>query len=291
MKRVVEPGMVAHLWAHKSQDSAKNPGGNFYFYGDTIYSYGGHFPIAKHVENRKGEQAVLLTTRTYSSTTAGHISAVVSACSHLTVFHVANVTLDGAAEYRKQFTEYRERQLRLMTEYIKARQRKLRILRAIGALTDEANAFAAFFGLRQRLKLPADTEKMAEECERVGKAEVARVKRAETKAQRRRLEQLDKWVAGEYVYASFGGLPVRLRINGDVLQTSLGAHVPMKDAKRVYKILAKLRKRAKTYQRNGETIRLGPFDLDSMDETGTVKVGCHSVAWEEIQRIATLAGI
>ena len=30
--------MVAHLWAHKSQDFARNPGHNFYFHGDTIYS-------------------------------------------------------------------------------------------------------------------------------------------------------------------------------------------------------------------------------------------------------------
>ena len=45
--RTVHPAdMVAHLWAHKSQDFARNPGHNFYFHGDTIYSYGSHFPVA-----------------------------------------------------------------------------------------------------------------------------------------------------------------------------------------------------------------------------------------------------
>jgi len=43
--RTVHPAdMVAHLWAHKSQEYARVSGtGNFYFNGDTIYSYGSHF--------------------------------------------------------------------------------------------------------------------------------------------------------------------------------------------------------------------------------------------------------
>ena len=55
--RTVHPAdMVAHLWAHKSQDFARNPGHNFYFHGDTIYSYGSHFPVARHVENKRGKR-------------------------------------------------------------------------------------------------------------------------------------------------------------------------------------------------------------------------------------------
>lgn len=71
--RYVHPAdMVAHLWAHQAQDSARIGGrGNFYFEGDTIYSYGSHFPIARHVETKRG-RAVLFTTRDYSVTTSGH---------------------------------------------------------------------------------------------------------------------------------------------------------------------------------------------------------------------------
>ena len=82
--RYVYPSdMVAHLWAHKSQDFARNPGHNFYFHGDTIYSYGSHFPVARHVENKRG-RAVLFTTRDYSVTTSGHKWTVLGACKHLT---------------------------------------------------------------------------------------------------------------------------------------------------------------------------------------------------------------
>ena len=58
--RTVHPAdMVAHLWAHKSQDFARNPGHNFYFHGDTIYSYGSHFPVARHVENKRRPSGAL----------------------------------------------------------------------------------------------------------------------------------------------------------------------------------------------------------------------------------------
>lgn len=75
---------IAHLWFHQAQDSARNRQGTFYFSGDTIYSYGSHFPIARLVVadkgKRKGEKAVLFTARTYHGpTTTKHIKTVWSA--------------------------------------------------------------------------------------------------------------------------------------------------------------------------------------------------------------------
>ena len=65
--RYVYPSdMVAHLWANKSQDSARESGGRFYFVGDTIYSYGSHFPIARHVENSAAAQCCSLPAITAS---------------------------------------------------------------------------------------------------------------------------------------------------------------------------------------------------------------------------------
>ena len=135
-KTVYPVDMVAHLWAHKRQDSARNPGRNFYFSGDTIYSYGSHFPIAHHVENKRGESAVLLTTRSYSVTTSGHTWTVQRACEHLTVFHVPDV---DNREPRKQFADYRARYMALVGKYAKARQRKPEYLPLLRDLVEEAN--------------------------------------------------------------------------------------------------------------------------------------------------------
>ena len=192
--RTVHPAdMVAHLWAHKSQDFARNPGHNFYFHGDTIYSYGSHFPIARHVENKRG-QAVLLTTRTYSVTTAGHISMVAGACRHLTVFRVADV---NSTEPRKQFATYRAEYMGLVGKYAKARQRKPDILADLRGLVSEANQYAEFFGLRPRLTLPDDLTGMITECQAIEKRERERKQREEGKREREAQERLQKWVDGE----------------------------------------------------------------------------------------------
>jgi hypothetical protein len=67
---------IAHLWAHELQSEAKNPSRNFYFEGDTIYSYGAHFPCGKIIRNANGAKAYILNTDTYSSTTAKHMGTV-----------------------------------------------------------------------------------------------------------------------------------------------------------------------------------------------------------------------
>ncbi len=72
MKYIHTKEMVAHLWAHQSQDNARTPNGALYFNGDTIFSYGSHFPIAKWITNFQGERIVLVNSDSYSSTTSGH---------------------------------------------------------------------------------------------------------------------------------------------------------------------------------------------------------------------------
>ena len=280
--------MVAHLWAHKSQDYARNPCHNFYFSGDTIYSYGSHFPIARHVA-RKGQSAVLFTTRSYSVTTAGHKCVVESACRHLTVFHVADVT---GSDCRKQFAEYRAEYMALVGKYAKARQRKPEHLDALRRLVEEANGYATFFGLRTRLTLPDDLTAMIAECQAIDKRERERKQREERKREREAQERLQKWVDGETDYPPGGyGQAIRLRIAGEELQTSRGARVPLAHAVKAFRVLKRLHDKGQAYQRNGHTIHLGHFALDSVDSAGNVRAGCHEVAWEEIARVAALAGV
>jgi len=287
--RTVHPAdMVAHLWAHKSQDFARNPGHNLYFHGDTIYSYGSHFPIARHI-TRKGQSAVLFTTKSYSATTAGHKCMVEGACRHLTVFHVADV---NGTEPRKQFAGYRAEYMALVGKYAKSRQRKPEILADLRRLVEEANTFAAFFALRPRLILPDDLTGMIAECMAIEKREHQRKQREEAKRQREAAERLQKWVDGETDYCPNGyGQPIRLRVKGDELQTSHGARVPLAHAVKAFHVIKRLRDKGQAYERNGHTIHLGHFALDAVDTQGNVKAGCHEVAWEEIARVATLAGV
>ena len=106
--------------------------------------------------------------------------------------------------------------------------------------------------------------------------------------------RLDEWANGGATDRwAFGGydLPIRLRIKGDELQTSRGASVPLAHAVKAFRVIKRLRSKGESYERNGHTIHLGHFALDAVDSAGNVRAGCHEVAWEEIQRVATLAGV
>jgi hypothetical protein len=86
---------VAHLWANRSEESGK--GSHFFFNNKTIYSYGSHFPIARHAETKDGKPCVLFTTRGYSNTTSRHISITRSAIpSGLPIFYVEDPTAPDA---------------------------------------------------------------------------------------------------------------------------------------------------------------------------------------------------
>ena len=285
IRHVYPAEMVAHLWAHRAQDSARNRS-NFFFEGDTIYSYGSHFPIARHVKTRRG-RAVLFTTRDYSHTTAGHKCIVEGACRHLTVFHVRHVC---DSNRKAQFDEYRERYVELARKYSRARSNKPWILGSLRDLVDEANRFAQFFGLRCRLSLPDDLSVMEVECRAIEKREREQKQRAEANRQREAIEHLQKWVDGVTDYCPGYG-PIRLRIRGDELQTSRGARVPLAHAVKAFRIIKRLRNNGQSYERNGHTIHLGHFALDAVDAQGNVRAGCHQVEWSEIERVATIAGV
>ena len=67
---------IAHIWANQLE--YKGQQGNLYYLGKTIYSYGSHFAIAKHIDYK----TILMTNRGYSNSTAKHINLVYRAITH-----------------------------------------------------------------------------------------------------------------------------------------------------------------------------------------------------------------
>jgi hypothetical protein len=302
-KHVFDTGEIPHLWAHRTQDDARNKQGNLYFTGDTIYSYGSHFPIARHVTNDAGERAVLLTTATYSVTTAGHCSAVRSSIpSGFPVFHVPNVcpgrysgrdlTADDHAGNLADYTERIEKHVitsaRARSSYTKEWNHEHAV-----SLRNEAITYCAFFSLPvpnipevPELDSDALTAIRKREAKRAAeKAEQTKRQRAEALA--RQQELITKWRAGLYSGCLYD-IPPMLRIVGDEVQTSRGARFPVSHAKRALAFVRKIRESGQAYVRNGHTIHLGPYAIDRIEPDGTVKAGCHVVSWEEIERITPL---
>ena len=84
MKKILKNhSEVSHYWANKIQSQGKAC--NMFFEGDIIYSYGYHFPIAKHIKNN----LILFTSKGYSVSTSKHLgitrSAIPSEIEVLTV--------------------------------------------------------------------------------------------------------------------------------------------------------------------------------------------------------------
>jgi hypothetical protein len=302
-KHVFDTGEIPHLWAHRTQDEARNRQGNLYFTGDTIYSYGSHFPIARHVTNDAGERAVLFTTASYSVTTASHCSAVRSAVpSGIPVFHVPNVCHGRytgseltAADHAGTLADYTERIEKHVVTSARARSSYAKEWNQGHAvsLRDEAFVYCTFFGLPVP-NIPEVPDLDSEALTAIRKREA---KRAAEKAEQtrrenereaiRHSEKMAKWRAGEYHGGFPYGFPTMLRIIGDEVQTSRGARFPVSHAKRALAFVRKVRETGQAYVRNGRTIHLGPYTLDRIEPDGTVKAGCHVVSWEEIERIAS----
>jgi len=300
-KHVFDTGEIPHLWAHRTQEEARNRQGNLYFTSDTIYSYGSHFPIARHVTNDAGERAVLFTTATYSVTTSSHCSAVRSAIPlGIAVFHVPNVchgrysgselTADdhagNLADYAERIEKYVITSARARSSYAKEWNHD----RAV-RLRDEAFAYRAFVGLPVP-KIPEVPGLDSEALTAIRKREAKRAaeKAEQTKRERaeaivHQQELITKWRAGQYSGCLYD-VPAMLRIGGNEVVTSRGARFPVSHAKRALAFVREVHESGQAYARNGRTIHLGPYALDRIEANGTVKAGCHVVSWQEIERIA-----
>lgn len=81
------------------------------------------------------------------------------------------------------------------------------------------------------------------------------------------------------------------RIVGGTLQTSGGAEVPLRHAVRAFCFVKAKRDAGESWHTNGQTIRVGHFQVDSISATGEMRAGCHAFAWAEMERLATELGV
>lgn len=111
-------------------------------------------------------------------------------------------------------------------------------------------------------------------------------------------ERLEKWLAGEPVQSYFSNLDtdyMRVENADDVkiasVRTTKNAYVPLKDVKKIAKLVLRHVKSGTHWQKNGEHIKVGDYELDYITSDGTLVVGCHRFKREEILRFAAVLGI
>jgi hypothetical protein len=247
VKQVVDTDTVAHLWAHQTQDHARNKLGNFYYDGATIYSYGRHFPIARITTDATGARCVLFTSRDYSMTTAKQKHIARMACSHLALYTVEHPDTEPcAADHDAMVRKASE----AADKATRARKRADWHLSEAKCWIDQANEFNRAFNLGlPHIDLAFLGEHLAQIEERI-EAERAR-QESERRAQARiaaqeNRERLRAWLRGDSIHPPRTLRPM-VRVNGDMVETTWGASVPLADAQFTYNVAKACAAKGKTY--------------------------------------------
>lgn len=256
---------VAHFWANQSKPSAK--GSHFFYEGDTIYSYGYHFPIARlitHPVTKK--KAYLYNSARYSQSTTRHQGYVRSAACHLECIPATGAMLSSKKQPKAS-------ELKTMAKELAIRAARL-------AETEKEHK-------REQAKRRRETLKKHKE------------------ALEKYPEDLGAWRKGGPLPYGYLERPTSIRLNPDgMIETTRGARVPASVAKKVWGSLKLAVDNHRSIEKPTANQLLAPIlslpDFNWGNYKGLVvdwrdgywlKVGCHTIPWAEIELMAETLGL
>lgn len=295
-KRYVYPtDQIFHLWANQTQDEARNPSRNVSFVGRTLSSYAQ--PIAY-----LGDGYALVSNHDWSVTTrrAQHRAwGAVNRHTHPRVWQVPtipsryrddweNVHRDALRMFRDDFAKA----FRMATKSGHKVNRGWRADRVERVVSDW-RAYCDQFSLEMDA-LPPDYDaalaKARREAEQAS-AEREAVQRArDARRAARNAELRDAWLAGASNGYHTPGYHPALRVRGECLETSAGASVPLPDAVRLFKLAQGVRARGAAWF-PAEPVRCGFYSLVGISAEGDLSIGCHRLAWSDMERVAQDVGV
>jgi hypothetical protein len=281
MKHVFTTPEVPHIWAAQAQENGRNSRDNLYFNGLTIYSYGSHFPIATIWD--KDTNVVFFTSKDYSNTTSSHKSMVRGAIRHKKIFTVPSVLLNS--KYKCDTDQVHSINIAYYLNIIETltnkqkRARKYSYLPEINSTLEQFQEYVALFKLTSKLK-KAERELLAYTSADTltGGCDFTDLRIKQRKAQtdkqtRDAKKRLFEWLGCKVTYKKD---KVYLRAYGEDIQTTMGANVPVREAKILFDRI-----------RTGKDVKgfkIGYYTVISLN--GTLKIGCHNIERDEIDRLA-----
>ncbi len=298
---------VFHYWANQVQSEGR--ASNVFFDGAKVYSYGKHFCIARILPGG----VVASTTRGYSVSTSKHIGQARSAARHLRTVWCYDPDATAAENFRQARSDIRAALTNAERPPIRQTTRDAHKANAL-RLAENANAYLAALPEDERAGVePIDTTTLEAVRASLVAAEEAAVRiRAEQEAGRRaeQLETLAKWRTGEVLAATgLYGLPVALRLHKsagtrhtwgllpdagsvgrEVIQTSHGAEIPVSFAHRLWASILEARLTGVAFVPEVAP-NVGVYRLTKIRGDGSIVVGCHDIAFAEIEGIARALGL
>lgn len=284
---------VAHVWAQQRRESGK--GSNFFFRGPTLFSYGDHFIVARFTDaTLNGERVVLFNTNTYSISTTRHQSYARDALRGLNVRVIA-VNEPDVFSHAANLADMETRANALLMKASRARKYAAMHTANAERIFNDAADYCAAFNVDVPAWLAAG---MPEDIRNAMKARAADMKAA----QQREREELarefvtiaDEWRNGEreHIPYKFADMPTMLRVNAgaDVIETSRGAEVPVAVARNLWRVIKAAHDAGESYIPRGRE-RVGDFSLTRVNADGSAIIGCHTLEFDELQRMAQTLGI
>lgn len=347
--------MVAHLWANEKQESAN--GSNFYFEGESIYSYGSHFEVGRIVRNKRGEKAYLINDIYRSSSTSKHQCCVREAIpTGSKVFSVgynmsntgnmAFVTSrlesikDAIEKYKKARTElsYRDvwgafknmmdyieffdmgtsqrllkksanewlgtnRELSQKSDKIKREHvrelkrifqillnhKALEVLGTVNVIVDEVCGEGTYLKYREKVeKYRINIETKQEKKRRAREEEL-------DKFRKDFYERLEKWKSGElnllhsYYFIDCADVNAWMRIKEGIIETSKQIKIGIEEARRMWQVVSLLHRGGQFRHGLVEDMNGNKWSINRY-ENDILTVGCHRIAYSEMESIAKQLG-
>lgn len=272
---------VFHYWANQVQLEGR--AGNVSFFGAKLYSYAAQ--IGEIIEH-EGTTYAVFTRQAWSSTTSKHQFQARHAADH---HHCITIADFNAISYRlREITE---------KEAVVAALRAKRARTEVGARRHLGNATWIIRDYNTYLTITGyDLEPLSD----VSEEDVAAVEeedKRQRQAQRQReaerkkemVERIADWRRGCHINLPWG-LSAMLRLNQgrQVIETSKGAEIPVDAALRLWPVIQRVRDGDRDYDIGME---LGSYRLTKIRREGSILVGCHDIAYAEIELMAAALGL
>jgi hypothetical protein len=257
----------------------KTPSRNIYFENGTLWSYGSHYPMAKKYQCLEGamyREVILVNSRKSSQTTEKHKTKLRQARKPgQVVFGVPDIQ-------DPQNPENIDKLLNDIVDNIDflLGRSKYGDIKAVVTAIQYYDLYLECFKIKQKIKIPAEflsdlaliSKEKEEKREQAKKEKEERLKQARIERVRLKAEQVRLWLENkntERISDQDHAFDYSLvRVNGDKVETTKGAKVPLEEAVNFAWAL-----------KNGRVEigqKIGPFKVNAITPT-FIHIGCHRI--------------
>ena len=318
-KRYSSALQLCHAFVHNLTEAGRCD--NTSFSNDVFYSYS--TPIAARVETPvrssvldKNVSVLLLTTETFSMTTAQHKSKLCSASANVYELVPARyIPTDlrnekAVSDIHKLNVEFFTDQLhKALNAFINTTRSRIEKARELIRTFAELNVYTSRFQIEWDNSEPitqALTQARAEIEAHKEKSAVRKIQRINDafdnegrKRYRAMVEaSLRKWRSGETDKLPMNKLiaPIALRVTKDRIETSRAASMPRRDVARIWPLLKAMRQSCvgevggEPIMAHNPTMRFGQFTGVHVAKD-FIRIGCHTIPWPEVVDVAKQLGL